>query len=212
MPPKVRYIPKTNEQVDATVAKLSSPRRAARASSVTSFSSRTPHTPRSYALPQDGFEKLRAARPHQTPQIAGWRSQASLDELQQYELQLSSNAREASLHTPNPYNSFVAPADNRPSTQTRTHRPARRRGDSQAPHDHCLPGPLIEAESEEADQGAAVELLTLIHKLNYHIELLEAAAKAPPARRTKYHNDPAPVQRLATLTPKVTDLDRLSML
>lgn len=66
----------------------------------------------------------------------------------------------------------------------------------------------VEIEAEEVEMEAPVGLHTLIQDLQHRIGILEATAKAPHPLPTAYHYDPALVERLATLTVKMTELER----
>lgn len=64
-------------------------------------------------------------------------------------------------------------------------------------------------EKEETQEDAALNRFNPIHAVQQRINMLEAGAKVPPLRPTTYYNDPAVVEKLATLTIKVTELERL---
>lgn len=63
-------------------------------------------------------------------------------------------------------------------------------------------------EAPDEDNSVADIITNLLHR----IEKLQRAARSPPPPPTRYQNDPALVERLATLTTKVTELESLSLL
>lgn len=68
---------------------------------------------------------------------------------------------------------------------------------------------MSESEPEEVEkEDEALKLFNLINDFQHRIPGLEAVAKATPPPRTTYHNCLAHVEKLATLTIKVTDLGR----
>lgn len=72
---------------------------------------------------------------------------------------------------------------------------------------------MSEKEPEEKEtEDKALKIFNPIHDLQHCIRVLEAAAKTPPPRPMTYHYDPALAKKLATLTLKVKELERRSLL
>lgn len=70
---------------------------------------------------------------------------------------------------------------------------------------------MSEADPKEAEvTEESLKFFNLIHVLSHRMNMLVAAAKAPTPPPTVYHNDPALVAKIATLTTKVDELENLT--
>lgn len=68
---------------------------------------------------------------------------------------------------------------------------------------------MSDTYQKENEMNRALKVCNLIHEHSHHIKMLERAGKAPAPSPTTYQNNQALVEKVAALTTKVAEPDRL---